>query len=138
MNGIDAAMMGTLVSDTIELRTSQAGKKWAAFNVGVGESENRQYVRISVFNGLAERAAAELTKGTKIYVEGHSLRLSDWTSRDGEKRSGLQMVGSKVEKVGTSAIGRNKPPKSEAGRLQRARGAPSANELGERPSLLGV
>jgi single-stranded DNA-binding protein len=112
MTGIDAAMLGTMVSETIELRTSQACKKWAAFNVGVGEGDNRQYVRIAVFGRLAERLAGELKNGDKVYIEAHSMRVSEWTSRTtGEVRTGLQAVGTKVEKAGTSAIGRNKPPK---------------------------
>jgi single-stranded DNA-binding protein len=112
MSGIEGALTGIVVSDAIELRTSQAGKKWAAFNVAVGEGDGRQYIRASVFGTLAERASAGLAKGTKVYLEGHSLRLSEWTSRStGETRTGLQMVASKLEKVGTSAIGRNKPPK---------------------------
>ncbi len=72
MTGIDAAMVGVVMSDTIALKTSQAGKAWTALSVGVGEGDNRQYVRVSLFNGLAERAAAELAKGTKVYIEGHS------------------------------------------------------------------
>jgi hypothetical protein len=108
MNGIDAAMVGAVVSDTIELRTSQAGKKWSAFSVGVGEGDNRQFVGISVFSSLA--FVVDLKKGDKVYIEAHSLRISEWTSRTtGEVRTGLQAVGTKVEKVGTSAIGRNKP-----------------------------
>ena len=131
MTGIDAAMVGVVTVDTVEVKVSQANKKWAAFNVGVGDGDNRQYVRVSLFNGLAERAAAELVKGTKIYVEGHSLRLSEWTGRDGEKRSGLQMVGSKVEKVGTSNIGRNRPPRDKRNGTERETGpGPSSPAAG--------
>ena len=61
---IEAAFTGVMVSETIELKTSQAGKPWTAFNVEVGEGDGRQYVRVSVFNGLAECAASELAKGS--------------------------------------------------------------------------
>src|SRR5215470_7391545 len=115
MSGIKAAMLATVASETIELRTSQTGKKWAAFNVGVGEGDNRQYVRIAVFGGLAERLAGALKKGDKVYIEAHSMRISEWTSRTtGEVRIGLQAVGTKVEKAGTSAIGHNRPKKSRS------------------------
>src|SRR5262249_32392938 len=125
MGGIDAALVGVVLSDTIELRTSQTGKKWAAFNVGVGEGDNRQYLRISVFGSMAERVAAEAMKGDKLYIEGHSLRISEWTGRDGQQRSGLQMVGSKVEKAGTSAIGRNKPSRHRKPAGETSNGMPA-------------
>ena len=66
-------------------------------------------MRGSIFGTLAERLAGELKKLDKVYVEGHWLRLSKWTSRTArEMCTGLQMVGSKVEKIGTAAIGRNR------------------------------
>src|SRR5262245_25273416 len=99
MSGIDAAAVGVMVSETIEVKTSQSGKKWAGFNVAVGDGDNRQVLRISVFGGLAERVAAEVKKADKVYVEAHSMRLNEYTSRDGEKRVGLQAVATKVEKV---------------------------------------
>src|SRR5262249_6111736 len=80
--------------------------------VGVGDGDGRQYVRISTFGSRAERVALELKKGDKVYVEAHSLRLNEYTSRTtAEVRTGLQAVGTKVEKVGTSAIGHNRPKK---------------------------
>ena len=112
MSGIDAAAVGTVLSDSIELRVGQSGKKWAGFNLGVGENDTKQFIRISVFGSLAERLATELKKGDRVYVEGHTLRLSEWTGRDGEKRVGLQMVAGKVERP---AIGKNKPPKQKPG-----------------------
>jgi single-stranded DNA-binding protein len=47
--------------------------------------------------------------GNKVYVEG-TLRLSEWTGRNGEKRTGLSVAAWKTEKLG--GIGRNKPAKS--------------------------
>jgi single-stranded DNA-binding protein len=83
--------------------------------VGIGDGDARQYVRISVFGSLAERLAVELAKGAKVYVEAHSLRMSEWTSRtSGEVRTGLQAVATKVEKIGTSVIGHNRPKKPRA------------------------
>jgi single-stranded DNA-binding protein len=113
MNSIEAALIGRVASETIEARTSAGGKLWTAFNVAVGDADSVQWVRVSVFGERAERLAAELKKGDKLYIDGHSLRLSEWVGRDGEKRSGLQMVGAKVEKIGAGAIGQNRSRKSK-------------------------
>jgi single-stranded DNA-binding protein len=112
----EAAIVGAMVSEAVEVKTSQTGKKWAAFKVAVGEGDNRQYARISVFGGLAERLAGELKKGDRVYVEAHSVRLNEYTNRDGEKRSGIQMIASRVEKAGAGAIGRNRIRKPKAPR----------------------
>ena len=107
---IEAAIMGQVTSETpIELRTSQSGKRWAAFSVGIGEAENREYVRVSIFDDLAARLAAELSKGDKVYCEGR-LQLSRWV-KDGTEKTSLQIAAWKCVKVGASAIGRNKPPR---------------------------
>ena len=131
MIGIEAALVGRVASDTIELKTSQAGKPWTAFSIGVGEGDPVEWVRISAFGAVAERLAGELTKGQTVYCEG---RLQLWRARkDGVEKASLQLAAWKVEKIGASAIGRNKPKRS---RQQ----APAANdeELAQRPSMLSA
>jgi single-stranded DNA-binding protein len=53
---------------------------------------------------------AGTARGSKIYVEGQ-LTLSQWNAADGEVRHGLNVVTWIVEKVGSSAIGRQRPPR---------------------------
>ena len=79
---------------------------------------------MAVFGETAERLCQALHKGDRVYVEG-TLRLSEWTGRDGEKRTGLSVAAWKAEKLGV--IGRNKPPK------RRARG--SATEPEAQPEM---
>jgi single stranded DNA-binding protein len=109
MNGIEAALTGRLGTEP-ELKISQAGKPWAAFNVGVGDGDNVQWVRIAVFGERARELSAVLHKGDRVYVEG-AIRLNEWTGKDGEKRAGLSVAAWKCEKLGQ--IGRNKPPKAK-------------------------
>jgi single stranded DNA-binding protein len=105
MNGIESAFVGRVATEP-ELRTSSAGKPWAAFNVGVGAGDNIQWARVAVFGEAAECVAGSLEKGDRVYVEGR-LQLNEWTAKDGEKRAGLSVAAWKCEKLGQ--IGRNKP-----------------------------
>lgn len=110
MNGnIEAAFIGTVI-DPPTLKQSQAGKPWAAFRVAVGNGDDAQFVRVAVFGELAERLAPAIDKGAKLYVEG-TIRLDRWKTASGEDRAGLSCAAWKAEKVGASAIGRNKLPK---------------------------
>ena len=107
MNNIEAELIGRLGTEP-ELKTSQAGKPWAAFNVGVGDGDNIQWVRIAVFGERAQELSAILHKGDRVYVEG-AIRLNEWTGKDGEKRSGLSVAAWKCEKLGQIGTNRRKP-----------------------------
>jgi single-stranded DNA-binding protein len=114
MNGnIEAAFIGRVAS-IADLKTSQAGKPWLAIKVAVGHGEdNIQWMRTVCFGEIAERLASTVHKGDKLYVEGN-LRLDRWKNDAGDERSGLSVTAWKAEKVGASAIGRNKSAKQKA------------------------
>ncbi|WP_423414873.1 single-stranded DNA-binding protein [Hyphomicrobium sp. B1] len=110
MNGsIEVAFIGRVI-ERPELKTSAAGKPWCSIRLAVGDGETAQYVRVAVFGEMAERLASSIEKGAKLYVEGW-LRLDRWRTSSNEERSGLSCAATKVEKIGASAIGRNKPAK---------------------------
>jgi single-strand DNA-binding protein len=113
MNAIEAAFFGRVAS-VADLKTSAAGKAWLAIKVAVGHGEdNTQWVRAVCFGAVAEQLASALQKGDRVYIEG-DLRLDRWKNDAGEDRSGLSVAAWKVEKVGASAIGRNRPAKPKA------------------------
>jgi single stranded DNA-binding protein len=99
-----------------ELRVSAAGKPWARFGVAVGEGDNPQWVSVSCFGPVAERAAERLAKGTRCYVEG-TLELDKWTDSQGVARAALKVAAWKVEPLGQ--IGQRKPRKSDRRDWQR-------------------
>jgi single-stranded DNA-binding protein len=117
MRGIESAFFGVVGSDTIELKTSRSGAPWAAFSVGValGSDENGkdvlQWVRVTVFGETAERVVATFRKGDRCYQEG-ALKLDHWQSKTGEAKHGLSLTAFKCERVGVSALGRNRPKAS--------------------------
>jgi Single-strand binding protein family len=72
---------------------------------GVGRAADirgADFVDIVCFDKFAATCAEWLTKGREVAVAG-KLRLSEWTSRDGERRSRLQVVADAVRlgSVGT-------------------------------------
>src|ERR1700694_1961084 len=114
MQGIEAAFSGT-VGTVPELKTSAAGKPWAAFNVAVSSKDEEEptWVRIAMFGETAQKLCGSLIKGDKVYAEGH-LKLSRWNDKaSGEERTGLQIAAWKVTKLG--AIGRRKLKTPRAG-----------------------
>ena len=74
--------------------------------VDVGE-EKSQLVQTAVFGEAAEKLDGA-AKGTRVYIEG-TLKTSQWNTADGETRHGLSCAAFTCQRVGSSAIGRNRP-----------------------------
>jgi single-strand DNA-binding protein len=83
--------------------TVHAGEQHASatFRLAVPKpgSDGADFVDIVTFDKLAGVCADWLTKGREVAVVG-KLRLSEWTSRDGEKRSKIQVVADAVQFLG--------------------------------------
>jgi single-strand DNA-binding protein len=147
MHGIEAALAGIAGSEP-EVKTSKAGKPYCTFSVGVdaGEDdegkERLEWVRCTVFGDPAERLAAMLHRGAKVYCEG-SLRLDRWEAKDGQARFGLSMACFKAEKIGAGAIGKNRPKiKKQFAEAEPAAYTPSTSFCAgpaqrERPGVVG-
>src|SRR5258708_24528741 len=100
---IDAALLGTVVRDA-ELRTSAAGKPWMSVIVRSGDGDAASFVQVAIF-GDAAVALGRIEKNEKLYAEG-SIRINEWTTAAGEKRTGLSMAAWRAARPG---VGRNKP-----------------------------
>ena len=113
MQGIEAAFSGT-VGTVPELKTSAAGKPWAAFNVAVSSKDEEEptWIRVAMFGETAEKLCGNLIKGDKVYCEGH-LKLSHWNDKaTGEAKHGLQIAAWKVSKMGAIGQKKLKTPRS--------------------------
>ena len=96
---------GNLTRDP-ELRMTGGGTQILAFGVAVndrrrnpqpGEWEDYpNFVDCIVFGARAEPLSRFLSKGSKVAVEG-KLRYSSWETKDGQKRSKLEVVVDEVE-----------------------------------------
>jgi single-strand DNA-binding protein len=108
--GIECAFWGVLGKEP-ELKTSKTGNPLATMNVvvTVGQADDgkevSQWLRVVCFGEAAEKIAAKVRKGDRVYVEG-TLTLNTWQSADGETKTGLKVAAWKCEKV--PGIGKNR------------------------------
>ncbi len=96
-----------------------AGEKHASatFRLAVPKtgSDGADFIDIVTFDKLAGVCAQWLTKGQKVAVVG-KLRLSEWTGRDGERRSKVQVSHPTKPEVSPGTPGWPTPSSSSASR----------------------
>jgi single-strand DNA-binding protein len=94
----------TLIGRLTANPTSHAGEKHesATFRLAVPRagSDGADFVDVVCFDKLAAVCAEWLTKGREVAVVG-KLRFSEWTGRDGERRSKIQVVADAVQFLGS-------------------------------------
>jgi len=88
-----------------EMRYTPAGKPVTQFSVAVSHSrpdgqggwmdEGTDWYRVSVFGDRAERAADQLRKGNKVFVDGR-FKTREFEGKDGEKRLSLDVISDNV------------------------------------------
>ena len=98
-------LIGRLTRDP-EVRTFSTGGKVANFGFAVNNKRKNQstgqwedepvFIDVAVFNRgesgrQADLAEQSLRKGHQVFLEGH-LKLDQWQSQDGQKRSKLSVV----------------------------------------------
>ena len=105
-------LMGNLVRDP-ELRVTPSGLSICRFTLACSRSvktekaengmrEETTFVDVETFGKQAEVVAKYFTKGRPIFVEGR-LRLNEWQSQTGEKRSKLMVVLENFVFVGSNS-----------------------------------
>ena len=93
----------------VELKYTQSGM--AVVELGLAVNEKRKdaggnwvddvvFVDVTFFGKTAEVAGEYVQKGSPILIEGR-LKLDQWTSQSGEKRSKLKVTGDKLVLLGT-------------------------------------
>jgi single-strand DNA-binding protein len=120
-------IIGNLGRDP-EMRYTPTGKPVTQFTVAVNQStrnqqtgewtEDTDWFRVSVFGDRAERAAEQLRKGNRVFVEGR-FRTREFEGQDGQKRTSLDLTADNV-------ISLEKRPRDEEGAFTGAPGAPAA------------
>lgn len=96
---------GNLTRDP-ELRMTKGGTQVLSFGLAVndrmrnqqtGEWEDRpNFVDCIIFGNRAEAVAKYVSKGSKVAVEG-KLRYSSWETKDGQRRSKLEVIVDEIE-----------------------------------------
>ena len=99
-----AMIIGNLGADP-EMRYTPNGRPVTQFNVAVNQSTKNQqtgdwveatdWFRVSVWGDRAERAAENLRKGNKVFVEGR-FKTREFDGRDGKARTSLEITADSV------------------------------------------
>ena len=99
-----AMIIGNLGADP-EMRYTPNGRPVTQFNVAVNQSTKNQqtgewveetdWFRVSVWGDRAERAAENLRKGNRVFVEGR-FKTREFEGRDGQKRTSLEITADSV------------------------------------------
>jgi single-strand DNA-binding protein len=97
-------IIGNLGRDP-EMRYLPSGRPVTQFSVAVNQSTKNQqtgewveetdWFRVSIFGDRAERAAEQLRKGNRVFVEGR-FRSREWEGQDGQKRTALELTADNV------------------------------------------
>jgi single-strand DNA-binding protein len=95
-------LVGNLTRDP-ELRFTTGGRGVASFGIAVsrryqvnGEwQEQTSYFNITAWGQLGENAAATLTKGMRVIVNGR-LEQREYTNREGEKRTAIEVNADEI------------------------------------------
>jgi single-strand DNA-binding protein len=113
-------LIGNLTRDP-ELRYTPSGSAVAEFGMAMnrfwkGQDGSRQeettFVDVTSWGRQAELANQYLTKGRRVFVEGR-LKLDQWTTPDGQKRSKLSVVAENIQFL--DSRGEGGPPQQGAG-----------------------
>ena len=96
---------GNLTRDP-ELRATGGGTQILSFGVAVNDRRKNQqtgewedvpnFVDCVVFGARADSLGRFLSKGSKVAIEG-KLRYSSWETREGQRRSKLEVVVDEIE-----------------------------------------
>lgn len=98
-------LVGRLAQDP-DVRYTQGGKAVASFNLAVNrfgggsaQKESADFIPIVVWEKLAEICGNNISKGSKILVEGR-LQIRSYEAQDGQKRRVSEVVAQSIEFLG--------------------------------------
>ena len=106
MNSVNTVCISGNLTRDPEDRATAGGTTVLAFSVAVNESRKNQqtgkwedfpnYIDCKMFGKRAEGVRPYLGKGVKVAVQGR-LRWSQWETRDGSKRSKVEVIVDELE-----------------------------------------
>ncbi len=114
MAGLNKVMIiGNLGADP-EMRYTPSGAAVANFNVACSRAwtnrqtgerqEETEWVRVVLWERLAETASQYLQKGSQVYIEGR-LQTREWEDRDGNRRWMTEVIGRDMVMLGRRGEG---------------------------------
>ena len=129
MKGLNSCtFIGNLGGDP-EVRYTASGKAVANVSLAVNEKwtsqgekqESTTWIRLTMWDKLAEIAGQYLSKGAPVYVQG-ALKIADYEDKDGVKRLSVTLTVSNLIMLGGSGGESGDPPS------RTERGAPQGGQ----------
>lgn len=77
-----------------DVRMTQSGKHMASVSVAVGAKEKTTWFKVVGFDKVAMEIA-KIAKGDQAFIQG-SIKLNEYTTKSGEKRSELEVMAGVV------------------------------------------
>jgi single-strand DNA-binding protein len=109
--GLNSIYLAGTLTQPPELRYTPGGMAILELNLGgndhvIGDDERMRelawYHRVTLFGSQAEQMVNQLEAGAPVFVEGR-LNYRSWESQEGQRRSSIDVVASRVEAIGTGA-----------------------------------
>ncbi len=92
-------LVGNL-GETPEPRSGKDGQPVTSFSVAVNRKRGGQKVtswyKVTAWGATAESAVEYLKKGSKVLVEGSSLRASAYLGKDGQPHASLELTADRL------------------------------------------
>lgn len=106
-------LCGNLVKKP-ETRYLQSGMAVGSFTIALNrkskEKDEVSFIPITVWDKLAENCEKFLDKGSPALLEGR-LNQKSWTTKEGEKRTCLEVVAENVQFLGNAKAGEQDSPR---------------------------
>jgi single-strand DNA-binding protein len=140
-------IIGNLGRDP-EMRYTPSGQAVTQFTVATNRNyrdqqgewqKETEWFRVVVWGQQAERAAENLRKGNKVYIEGR-IQTRQWEDQSGQKRYTTELIANQVSSLERRERGDDEAPFPEDGsgspsaRQGAAAGATQAARSGEGPA----
>jgi len=140
-------LMGNLTTDP-EVKYTPKGTAVGDLRMAINDSYKAQdgtiketvtYVDVEVWGRQAETCKQYLSKGRPVFVEGQ-LRLDQWETPQGEKKSRLKVRADRVQFLGgapgrSGGGGEQRPPSSGSDEPARPAARPASSVSEDRPPL---
>ena len=113
MVAINRVMLAGNLTRTPEIKYAGNGTAICNFGLAVNnkyktrdgeEKEDVLFADITVFGRQAETTSEYLDKGSPVFIEGR-LKLDQWTTQEGQKRSKLSVIADRVQFLGGKSDG---------------------------------
>jgi single-strand DNA-binding protein len=105
----DAELKQTAGGALVKMRIAVNDRR----KVGDQWTDVANFIDVNMFGTRAESVSRFLTKGKQVGIDGR-IRMDEWTTEDGQKRSKLEVYADNIELLGSRGEGSGPRPVTDA------------------------